>query len=254
MRKRFCRSVLFVSMLTLALTAEAQSDFRVGISMSHVTPLSTFGSANIMDLESGFSESGYSLNFDGDYFFHRRLAVSARFHFGLTSMNKAAVTDWLKHQMNDYLSDVDENNLYSVDYWQWSSPMLGIKLNYPLLINKLYVDVAAFSGLSIVKTPVQSMKIIDEANEQIIFSENIVANQLSVPVMAEAGIRWMASDRIQLKIHAAYFQTGTKREHVSYIVKDNTNEVSEEIGRNTITTPIQTMNLGLGLIYYLKKY
>ncbi|MBN2807037.1 MAG: hypothetical protein JXR22_10300 [Prolixibacteraceae bacterium] len=254
MRKRFCPSVLFVSMLVLALTSEAQSDFRVGISMSHVTPLSTFSSANIMDLESGFAESGYSLNFDGDYFIHRRLAVSARFHFGLTSMNKPAVSDWLEYQMTDYLSADSANNLYSVDYWQWSSPMMGIKLNYPIVINKLYVDVAAFSGLSIVKTPVQSMKIIDEVNEQVIFSENIAANHVSVPVMAEAGIRWIASDRIQLKVHAAFFQTGTKREHVSYIVKDKTNEVSEEIGRNTITTPIQTINLGLGLIYYLKQY
>lgn len=254
MHKSFLYPVLFGLLFFLLKVSYAQSDFRVGISMGHVNALASFGSSDHLLSESGFARNGFSLNFDGDYFLHRRIAVSARFHFGMVSMDKAAVAKWLEHQMSAYLSAKDENNLYNVDYWQWSSPMLGIKLNYPIIINKLYVDVAAFSGLSIIKTPVQNMKIIDDANEQVIYSENIPANHLSAPLMAEAGLRLLAGDRIQLKLTSAYFQTGSKREHVSYIVKDATKEVSEEISRNTYQTPIKTFNVGLGLIYFLKEY
>lgn len=227
-----------------------QNEFRVGISMGSVYPLNNFKSADYQKLSSGYSKSGYSLNFDGDYYFHRRLAISARFNFGLTSMNKVAVADWLDAEMINYLSENIENNLYSIDYWQFSSPMLGLKYNYPIVMNKFYVEIAGFSGLSIVNTPNQNLKIIDEVNKQAIYSENISSKTLSVPLMFDGGFRYVANKNIQLKLQASYFQTKAKYEHINYIVKENSTE-PEELQRSNIEIPIKTLNFSIGIIYNL---
>lgn len=228
----------------------AQENFKVGISMGQVLPLNEFKNNNYKNMPAGFSQSGFTLNFDGDYYFIHRLAVSARFNFGLSSMDKVAVADWLDHQMADYLNSNAENNLYSVDYWQWSAPLLGIKYNYPIVVNKFYFEVAGFSGLSIVQTPNQNLKIIDDVNKQDIYSENVESKTISLPLMFDGSFRYMATKNIQLKLQTSYFQTKASYEHVNYIVKENSIQ-PEELQRATIDVPLKTLSVSLGIIYNL---
>ena len=241
--------LLFIS-IVFPLENYAQDNFKVGISMGTVLPLSQFKSNDYNSMPAGFSQSGFSLSFDGDYYFINRLAVSARFNFGLSSIDKATVADWLDNQVTDYLSDNTDNNLYSVDYWQWSAPMLGLKYNYPIVINKLYLDVAGFSGLSIVQTPNQNLKIIDDENKQAIYSENVESKTLSLPLMFDGGIRYIATDNIQVKLMASYFQSKISYDHVNYIVKENSTD-SELLHRETYKLPLQTLSFSIGIIYNL---
>jgi len=244
----------FFLFIIIGFNGFSQNEFRVGISMGPIFPLNNFKSADYQNLSSGYSESGYSLNFDGDYYFHRRLAVSARFNFGLTSMNKVAVADWLDVEMTGYLNNNTENNLYSIDYWQFSSPLLGLKYNYPIVVNKFYFEIAAFSGLSIVQTPNQNLKIIDEVNKQAVYAENINSKTITAPLMFDGGFRYVANNNIQFKLQASYFQTKSEYEHINYIVKENSVEVSEELHRSKIIVPIQTLNFSIGIIYNLSEF
>ncbi|MFA9390630.1 MAG: hypothetical protein ACERKD_12530 [Prolixibacteraceae bacterium] len=245
---------IFTVILFLLISAKtnAQGDFRVGISMGSVIPVHEFKNNDYKNLPAGFAQSGFNLSFDGDYYFINRMAVSARFNFGMSSMDKVAVSDWLDNQMADYLNSELDKNLYSIDYWQWSAPMLGLKYNYPLVLNKLYLEVAGFSGLSIVQTPSQNLKIIDTENKQSIYSENIAGKSLSVPFMFDAGFRYLAADNIQLKLQAGYFQTQVSYEHVNYIVKDEANEIWKELKRNQQKVPLKTLTLSIGIIYKLE--
>lgn len=251
------RNIVLLSIFLLtffsAKTGRTQENFRAGISMGTLFPIQEFKSTNQDNLNAGFSENGFSLKFDGDYYLHNRLAVTARFNFGMSSMNKSAVGNWLDSEMFDYLNDQQEDNKYSIDYWQWSAPMLGLKYNYPIVINKVYIETGAFSGISIIRTPDQNLKIVDETNEQVIYSENIQSTSINVPLMLDAGIRIILNDRIELELKSSYFQSKADYEHVDYIVKDNSREVSEEISRKTIEVPVKSINLNIGLTYRLQK-
>ena len=229
----------------------AQSKFKVGISMGPVIPLNEFKSSDYNTMPVGFSQSGFSLSFDGDYYFIHRLALSARFNFGLTSMDKVSVANWLDTQMSEYLSDNADNNLYSIDYWQWSAPMIGLKFNYPIVINKLYFDLDGYSGLSIVQIPNQNLKIIDEKNKQAIYSENVESKSYAVPVMFDGGFRFMATKQVQFKLFASYFQSKSSFQHVDYIVKEGSSDVWQELGKSDYNLPLKTVSFNIGIIYNL---
>lgn len=245
----FVAILLFVFSI-LPLVNNAQDNFKVGISMGPVFPLNQFKSNDYSAMPVGFSQSGFSLSFDGDYYFIHRLAVSARFNFGLSSMDKVAVDDWLDHQMTGYLSANTDNNLYSVDYWQWSAPLIGLKYNYPIVINKLYVDVAGFTGLSIVQTPNQNLKIIDEDNKRAIFSENVDSKTTALPFMFDGGLRYVATNNIQVKFMASYFQSKANFDHVNYIMKENATE-PDLLQTKSYNLPVQTLSFNIGIIYNL---
>jgi hypothetical protein len=251
MKKIFIISLVIVFAFLFSNNIIAQDKFHVGISMGQSTPISDFKSTEDIYQKSGYSETGFVLIFDGDYYLHNRFAVSARFNFGLTSMNESEVSNWLDSEMFDYLNENTDNNLYSIDYWQWSSPMLGIKYNYPIFINKLYIETAAFSGISIVPIPNQNLKIIDDINKQAIYSENISTNSISIPIMVDAAFRYKLNEELQIKITASYFQTNVKYDHFNYIVNENSNKIDEELKKTPVELPIQTLNFSIGLIYKL---
>ncbi len=241
--------ILTTGTLILALSTFAKQGFKASISMGPVYPLHQFASMNNENLNAGFAESGFSLNFDGDYYFHNRFAVSGRFHFGMSPINKTETYDWLKQNVGDYF---DEDSLKTtIDYWQWSTPLVGIKLNYPIIMNKFYLEGAIFSGLNISSIPAQSMIISDSEKKQSIRSENIGKVNYSLPLMADAGFRLIFNENIQLKLTASYFQTKHKHRHVTYIMNNETYQVEEELKMQNIEVPIKTLNFSLGLIYTL---
>lgn len=248
MKKTIALALLLLAIIT-SNQVLSQNGFKVGISMGPVYPIGEFKNADYQSLPAGFSQSGFNMSFDGDYYLIHRLAISARFNFGLSSMDKVSVADWLDAELSEYLSTNASNNLYSIDYWQWTAPMLGLKFNYPILINKLYVEAAAFSGLSIIHTPDQNLTIKDEENEYSVYSENIESTSYSIPIMVDFGLRYYASKNIHLKIYTSYFQSEANYERVNYIVKDNSTEVWKELGASKITLPIKTMSINLGIVY-----
>jgi len=251
MRNKIATIGFFVLLTAISLISFGQKGFKVGIAMGSVIPLADFKSTNINSLNSGYAENGFMLNFDGDYFLHNRLAVSARFHFGMTSINEPAYIKRLESDLNGYLSADDEKNIYNINIWQWSAPMVGLKYNFPLVINKLYIEAGAFSGICFTQIPNQSLHIEDEVNQKAIISENIGERSTAIPVMADLALRFIANERMQFKIASSYFQSKADFLHANYIIKYNSTEVETELGNNNYSVPIKNLNLSIGLIYKL---
>lgn len=219
--------------------------------MGSVIPLGEFKSTDIGSLNSGYAENGFALNFDGDYFLHNRLAVSARLNFGMTDMNELAFIKKIESELSEYIEPNGENVYSNFSNWQWSAPMLGLKYNYPIVINILYIDAGIFSGISISKIPDQNIHIEDNLNKQTIFSENYGKQSLAIPFMADLGLRFILNQKMQLKLSSGYFQSKVNYSHLNYIVKYNATSIEKELANYAISVPIKNLNFCAGIIYTL---
>lgn len=242
--------IAFSIILIFSSLAYGQSNFKASISMGSVMPIGEFKSTDNSDLNAGFSKSGFTLNFDGDYYLSHRVAVSARFHFSLSSLNDPEVSKWLKNQAGEYFLE-DSMATKSVGYWQWSAPLIGVKYNYPIIINKLYFEAGFFSGLSITPVPTQSLQIDDTANERVIYSENIVKTSYAVPIMIDAGLRIRFNESIAIKLQSSYFQSKASYKHSNYIVNAIATLQPEAISTTDIKVPLKALSFSVGLVYSL---
>lgn len=239
----------FILIVFIGIDSLANKGFKASISMGNGYAIQEFASANNKYYDAGFAESGFTLSFDGDYYFHNRFALSGRFYFGMSSINNEKNIDFLKNHMDSYYN---ADSVYTnIKYWQWSSPMIGAKYNYPIIINRLYIETGVFSGITITPIPTQTMIVTNPDNNQTIVSENIDTRSISIPLMFDTAIRLKLNKSIQLKLSASYFRTKTKYQHALYTVQSNTQEFINEIDMLNMQVPVSTINFGIGLVYSL---
>ena len=241
-------AILITILLIYTGHSFAQSKFKAGVSMGIVNPLNEFRSTEMKSLNAGFSEMGVTLNFDGDYYITHRLSFSARFHFGLADINKSKTYEWLKDEMNNYFI-ADSLTSSNIGYWQWSAPLLGVKYNYPIIINKFYFETALFSGLNISPIPTQSIIFTDPTIKRTYFSDNKPGSDISIPIMIDGCFRIVLNENLQLKLLASYYKT-----NISYLHKNSFQDINNEIydiNEFEIKVPLNTIDFKLGLIYTL---
>lgn len=243
------QSAIFICLMLILITATAiaQEQFRASLSMGPVIPLGKFSSANITSTKSGYGQSGFNLNIDGDYYIDNRFAVTLRFLFENSTIDNSNYQKFLKTELSDYISATDTVH-YDINYWQWTSPMVGIKYNYPIVMNKLYIETGIFSGINFLQIPDQNLLFTDETNKRTIISQNVGTTDITIPLAVSCGLRYRINPKMQLKLNAEYFRTKTSFEHVSYYQNENTTD-QKVIKKYTSAIPIQTLNLSLGLVY-----
>jgi len=243
---------LFTILICLAITlfsteVFSQDKFRASLSMGQVYPLGNFKSIDQSSKNSGYAQTGFTLNIDGDYHLHNRLAVSLRFNFGNSAIDQYEYSKRLMSELSGYVSETDTVQ-YDINYWQWASPMIGLKYNYPIVINKIYVEVGAFTGINFVQIPDQNLFFNDKENKRIIISQNVGNTDITLPLAVNAGFRFRINERVQLKLTAEYFNTNANIDHVSYYQLENTTQ-QVEIKKDEFDVTIQTLNVSAGLVY-----
>jgi hypothetical protein len=249
------RNTVIITTITLLLIllpqyTSAKKKFHAGISMGSVLPISDFGSNNPLINTSGFAKPGFTMNFDGDYYIHNRLAISARFHFGQTTTDAEATHLWLKNISSGYINENNDSLRNNIGNWYWSSPLAGIKMNYPVILNKVYIEAGIFSGLNISHPSLQQLRIINKTTLKETYSENNTNAVYSLPIMLDAAIRVALNKNIQLKIQTSYYRAKSNFEHYIYSVSPNGTEI-EEIKSFNLEKTIETINLSFGLVYTL---
>ncbi len=248
--KRNTIIVLLITCLFSIHHASAKNKYHVGIAMGSTFPLANFGENNPLINNAGFARPGFTMNFDGDYFVHNRLALSARFHFGQTTTNNDATYNWLKNVTSDYLSEDNDSLRSNIGNWYWSSPLVGIKANYPIILNKIYIDGGIFSGLNISHPSSQNLRAINKTTNKEIYSENNTNAIYSLPLMLEAGIRVSVNQNIQLKLQTSYYRAKSNYEHYIYAISPGASDI-EELESFYVKNTIEAINLSLGLVYVL---
>ncbi|MCF8361180.1 MAG: hypothetical protein K9G70_01015 [Prolixibacteraceae bacterium] len=249
------RTIVTIATITIfilfsALSLPAKNKYHVGLSMGSVIPIAEFGSNNPLSNTSGFAKPGFTMNFDGDYFIHNRLALSARFHFGQTTTDNDATYNWLKNASSNYITENNDSLRNNIGNWYWSSPLVGIKVNYPIVMNKIYIDGGIFSGLNISNPSLQRIRIINKTTKKETFSENNSSAIYSTPIMLDAGIRVILNKNIQLKAQSSYYRAKSNYEHYIYSMSPGASDI-EELESFNVKKTIETINLTFGLIYIL---
>ncbi len=253
MSKNIKYLTLAFSLLLSVLTCRAQSDFKFGISMGPVISLGDFNNTDDNTFNSGYAKTGFSLTVDGDYYIHNRVSISAAFHFGNAAIDGSKYSNRLYNELSAYLPPIEEKSedvKFSINEWLWAAPIIGVKYNYPLSINKIYVEAGAFSGVNFTQIPDQNLFYPDHKNNREILSQNIEDKDISIPILLNAGIRFKINEKIQFSIRSEYYYTRAVFTHVSYIKIDNSVE-NTELFKNSFSVPIQTINFKAGLIYNL---
>jgi hypothetical protein len=247
MKKALKFLILPALLFSATIICNAQEKFKVGISMGQVYPLDEFKSIDPASNNAGYSQTGFTLNVDGDYFLHNRFSVTFRFHFGNAPINRAEFKKKLDNELKDYFSESDSVQ-YDINYWQWASPLIGCKFNYPVVLNKIYVEAGIFTGVNFTQIPDQNLVFNDKKNDRIVVSQNFENSDISIPFSFNAGLRFRINKSVELKVNAEYFQTRAKYNHVSYSEKQNS-DVKIEIANYELNVPVQTINATIGLVY-----
>jgi len=218
--------------------------------MGGVMPIAEFGSNNPLSIASGFAKPGFTMNFDGDYFFHNRLAISARFHFGQTTTDNEATYQWLQNVTSDYIDNNNDSLRNNIGNWYWSSPLLGVKVNYPIVLNKIYIDGGIFSGLNISHPSSQNLRAINKVTKKETYSQNNTNTIYSLPLMIDTGIRVLLNPKMQIKAQASYYRAKSNNEHYIYTISPGSSNI-EKLETFKVKNTIETLNITLGLIYVL---
>ncbi|HOO83144.1 MAG TPA: hypothetical protein PLS94_01155 [Prolixibacteraceae bacterium] len=247
MNKLIFSPLLFLFLAGAFLQTFAQSPLKFGIAMGSTLPLGQFKSYQNIKYDAGFAQQGFTLTFDGDYYLHNRFALTGRFHFGSAPINKNEGYNWTKSVLGEYFND--DSLIFSAGYWQWSAPLVGAKYNYPIIINKFYIEAGVYSGLNISTIPTLYMEIIDTKNKRTIFSQNLSKTNYSVPLKADLALRLEINKQIQFKIQAGYYSTKSHHKHVSYYVNENSTSLNEEINNIDHNIKIEALSFSAGLIY-----
>jgi hypothetical protein len=252
MKATIWKQLVIAFLPTLFFTAGiyAQSPVKIGISMGTVYPLGDFKSYSFESEKAGFSETGFNLNIDADYYLHNRFALSGRIFLGTSGMNEAAYMDKMDNDVRQYLMPTLESTRYDIGSWVWIAPLGGVKMNYPIVLNKVWIEGGAYCGINFTPIPNQSMIIADSIKKHLVITENLEKMDYSFPFLVDAGFRFKINDNTQFNLKASYFQTLTKYTHKSYVVEENKTEPIE-IKSTVQQIPIKTINFSIGLIYNL---
>jgi hypothetical protein len=240
--------ILLLFLLIISINLSAQNKFNASVYMGPVIPISDFKNTDHNLTNQGYAETGYTLSFDGDYFLHNRVAVSLRFHFGNSPVNQGKFIERLHSELSEYYSKTDTVK-YDINFWQWATPLLGIKVNYPIVLNKIYIEAGVFSGICFLKIPEQNMFFNDVKNKQYLISQNIEKDQITLPLNFNAGMRFRVNQKVDLRINAEYFMTETSYTHVHFLDIEAGKELVE-IDNYKFNTTIQTINATIGLTYH----
>jgi hypothetical protein len=249
MKKAFKFLFLPALIFSASVICQAQDKFKVGVSMGQVYPLNEFKSVGPASNAAGYAQTGFTLNVDGDYFIQNRFSLSLRFHFGNAPVNQAEFKNRLDNELKDYFTEIDTLH-YDINYWQWVSPLIGCKFNYPIVSNKVYVEAGIFTGISFIQIPDQNLAMVTtyKSHQKLLISKNIEKNDISIPFAFNAGFRFRINNSVQFKINAEYYQTKANYNHESYFQSLDTAAL-EKIEKYAFNVPIQTINATIGLVY-----
>ncbi len=245
---------VLLSVFALALVpVSAQSPFRASISMGVSKPLNPFSNNDLNAIDAGFARQGFVLNIDGDYFLHKRFALSGRLLVSTHPIDESAYNTKLDQDVEAYKPDSARNIIYNAGNWLGISPMVGAKYNYPLILNRAWIEAGLFTGIQFTSVPDQYMMVDDEVKKRMVISENLERSDISFPIVAEGGLRVKINELTQLNMKLSYYQSKAEYTHVSYLSDYNGAQIGERIKETHQEIPIKNIQFSVGLTYLFDK-
>jgi opacity protein-like surface antigen len=230
-------------MLLMGASLNAQQNF-ASISFGASLPLGEYGLTG--DLASnGYARTGGAIKFDAGYFPASYLGIGGSFSFG----SNYAIRDSLLQDMIAYLEEnatiidipSDAEIVYGSGFWNYINLFLGPHFSVRAT-QRLYLDLRALAGISILRQPDQELSIVYDDTE--IFS-SVSNNKLSFGFTAGAGLRFNLNDDLALKLGADYSQSRSQFDYTFDLFQG----VATDVPPIESDFYVRTLEVSVGLAY-----
>lgn len=249
MKSCFRRLLLAILFFGCLISVKAQPVWNFDVTMGALLPLGDFKSIDMGNSSAGYSEMGFSLNLDGDYFINERISATGRFNLSRTGIDSDAFSQQLDKWFADYL--IEDKVRYDINSWSWNNVAIGLKGNLPFFSNKVFIEIGVFPGVAIPSVPDLNLTIDDETNERYIIGQTEKETKVAFSIMGDLGFRFKISDQMQFAFRGSYFRSEMKFNHIGYAKSYVSGVPDQKIFDREMEIPIQTLGVSAGLVYFL---
>ncbi len=215
------------------------------ISFGATIPLENYAATG--DLSSnGYANTGGAIKFDAGYFPTSYFGIGGSFSFGSNYANRDSLLSDVITYIEENASDIidipeDAEVLYGSGFWNYINLFVGPHFSIRAT-QKLYFDLRALGGLSIIRAPNQELTITYDGD--YIYT-NSSYNNAAFGWTAGGGIRLMLNDNLALKLSADYIQTKAKNTYTFELFSG----VADDVPPLDSEFFIKTLELTAGLAY-----
>jgi len=235
---------LWILLLFITAGAAAQQNF-ASISFGTCIPLAEY--AGVGDLSSsGYASPGGAIKFDAGYFPVSYFGIGGSFSFG----SNYAIRDSMLNDMILYMEkhatsflDIPEDAevIYGSGFWNYISLFLGPHFSLRPA-QRLYFDIRALAGLSVVRPPDQELSIAFDGTEAF---SRVSDNRVALGFTAGGGMRIKLNSTIAIKLGVDYFQSRSRFDFNFDLFRG----MAEEIPSLETDLLVRTLELTAGLAY-----
>ncbi len=234
---------LLILALLISVIGSAQHSF-IGLAMGGSIPVGDYASTSDPD-QTGFAESGFLLNFIGDYYFYKVLAIGATATFGMNGTDEQELEKvWINYLENLYDLTVPPGADVRFISSQWTYVNLFIGPVVSIPIKRMSIELKAQCGMSFITPPTRDIYITYEETE---ISSNSGGSNIAFGYLLGAGIQFRANDSYGFRIGADYFASEAKLE-LEQRIDEGPDE--GEIVTDIWQVPVQAYHVTLGISYF----
>jgi len=233
---------IFLGLITSPM--QAQQSY-ASISFGAVLPQGNYASTDGLD-DSGYARTGGAIKFDAAYFPVSYVGIGGSFAFG----SNFAQRDSLLQDMILYIEETassiieipeDADILYGSGFWNYINLFVGPNFSVRPS-QRLYFDIRALAGGTILRAPDQELRINFDGNE--IYSRTS-RNKLAFGFTAGAAMRYKLSSDLALRLGVDYFQSRARFEYTFDLFQG----VAEDVPPISSDFPVRTLEITAGLAY-----
>jgi len=234
--------ILFLGLFSL--TVSGQQNYA---SISFGASLPQGGYASTDDLAtSGYAKTGGTIKFDGAYFPGSYLGIGGSFSFGSNYAQRDSLLQDMVAYIEENASSIieipdDAEIIYGTGFWNYINLFLGPNFSVRAT-QKLYFDLRALAGMTILRAPDQDLRINFDDTE---IYTHTSGNKLAFGFTAGAGMRIDLKSDLALKLSADYFQSKAKFTYKFDLFQG----IAEEVPPLDAEFYVRTVELTVGLAY-----
>jgi hypothetical protein len=205
--------------------------------LSH--PLGSY-SANKNLTTDGFAYNGLTADYSGAYYLNHYFGLAGDIKFTSNTINDPKVKNLLEGQI-PLSSTGDTSITFQIGYWKHVSFLVGPQLT--LSSGNVSADIFALAGLSVILNP--SMGITVTVGDQS-YRRTTSPEYARFGFDVGAALKYKLNDNYGIRLFASYFQSSAKGK-----IQDEVIVNSRQINIKSYSTTIQTINIGIGIVYVL---
>ncbi|MDP4205888.1 MAG: hypothetical protein Q8859_07820 [Bacteroidota bacterium] len=241
---------LFLGIIFLS-TANAQGqETTFSVTFGSAIPVGSFASKSINESAAGMAKNGLFMDLNFTYTPENIFGLTGSLFFSDMGNNDLATSSRLEKMMGVLyhpLTSIDNQNT-TINQWRWGSLLVGPSIKLP--VGKGTFDLKAFTGLQYTYLPYQEIWVTDSSNQRFYHIRTHNQNKVALPYRLSTSLSYPVSPNVRIKLQADYYKASINHTLDELIFNTATLQ-NVHSSSETFKVPIQTINIGIGLVYTL---